>query len=76
MITEEDVLRLTLEILTRKKVPVERLSIISLMQVIVDDPRMGLTHPELQNWYKDASSQTVFIMYNRVERIYRAQMRK
>jgi hypothetical protein len=72
-ITEVEVLSQTIAVLTRKKVAFERLNIITLMQVIMDDPRVSLTCPELQNWYKDASSQDVFIMYNRVEQIYRGE---
>ena len=75
-ITEEDVLRQSVEVLTRKKVPLERLSITTLLTMILEDPRLGFTRPELQAWYREAGSQTVFIMYNRVEEAYRLQSDK
>ena len=73
---EDDVADETAAVFKRKKVPLDALSIVSLMQVIVDDPSMGLTHAALQQWYQNASSQAIFMMYNRVERLYRAKQGK
>ena len=69
-ISDQEVLRQTIEVLTRKKVPAERLSIMTLMQIFVDDPRLGLKRPELQGWFREASSQAIFILYNRVKQVY------